>query len=162
MGPLGYQEAIFIFVLALLVFGPKKLPELGKTVGKAMTEFRRASNELKSTWNREMEAIGYETKGEFGIPGRRYFRKGGEDRTHHVHAFARGDINVKKLIAFRDYLRSNHRVAREYELLKKSIALTCGNDIVRYCDGKDAYIKRIEAIAMKEVALRQPDADKDR
>lgn len=57
MGPLGWQETAFIFVLALLIFGPKKLPELGKTIGKAMTEFRRASSELKSTWDREMAAI---------------------------------------------------------------------------------------------------------
>ena len=54
MGPLGWQETLVIFVLALLLFGPKKLPELGKTVGKAITEFRRASSELKSTWEREM------------------------------------------------------------------------------------------------------------
>lgn len=57
MGPLGWQETILIFVLALLLFGPKKLPELGKTVAKAIGEFRRASNELKDTWNREMTAI---------------------------------------------------------------------------------------------------------
>lgn len=57
MGPLGWQEGIFIFVLALLIFGPKKLPELGRTIGKAMTEFRRASSELKSTWDREMSAM---------------------------------------------------------------------------------------------------------
>jgi len=57
MGPLGWQETIFIFIFALLVFGPKKLPELGKTIGKAMTEFRRASSELRSTWDREMAAI---------------------------------------------------------------------------------------------------------
>lgn len=54
MGPLGWQETLVIFILALLVFGPKKLPELGKTIGKALTEFRRASSELKSTWDREM------------------------------------------------------------------------------------------------------------
>jgi TatA/E family protein of Tat protein translocase len=54
MGPLGWQETVFIFVLALLIFGPKKLPELGKTIGKALTEFRRASSELKTTWDREM------------------------------------------------------------------------------------------------------------
>jgi len=54
MGPLGWQETLAIFVLALLLFGPKKLPELGKTIGKAITEFRRASSELKSTWDREM------------------------------------------------------------------------------------------------------------
>jgi TatA/E family protein of Tat protein translocase len=54
MGPLGWQEMMLIFVLALLIFGPKKLPELGKTIGKAMTEFRRASSDFKSTWDREM------------------------------------------------------------------------------------------------------------
>jgi TatA/E family protein of Tat protein translocase len=53
MGSLGWSETVFIFVLALLIFGPKKLPELGKTLGKAITEFRRASTELKNTWERE-------------------------------------------------------------------------------------------------------------
>ena len=62
MGPLGWQETIFIFVLALLIFGPKKLPELGKTIGKAMTEFRRASSELKSTFDREMVSIEQENR----------------------------------------------------------------------------------------------------
>lgn len=57
MGPLGVQETVFIFVLALLIFGPKKLPELGKTIGKAMSEFRRASSELRATFDREMNAI---------------------------------------------------------------------------------------------------------
>jgi TatA/E family protein of Tat protein translocase len=57
MGPLGWQETVFIFILALLIFGPKKLPELGKTVGKALTEFRRASSELKATFDREMSSI---------------------------------------------------------------------------------------------------------
>lgn len=57
MGPLGWQETVFIFVLALLIFGPKKLPELGRTIGKAMTEFRRASSELKATFDREMASI---------------------------------------------------------------------------------------------------------
>jgi sec-independent protein translocase protein TatA len=62
MGPLGWQETVFIFLLALLIFGPKKLPELGKTLGKAMTEFRRASNELKSTFDREMSNLERETQ----------------------------------------------------------------------------------------------------
>ena len=57
MGPLGWQETVFIFILALLLFGPKKLPELGRTLGKAITEFRRASNELKATFDREMKSL---------------------------------------------------------------------------------------------------------
>ena len=57
MGPLGVPEMIFIFVLALLILGPKKLPEVGRTIGKAMAEFRRASNELKGTFEREMNNL---------------------------------------------------------------------------------------------------------
>lgn len=54
MGTLGGQEIVIIFILALLLFGPKKLPELGRTVAKAMKEFRKAQSELKSTFDREM------------------------------------------------------------------------------------------------------------
>jgi sec-independent protein translocase protein TatA len=49
MGPIGVQEMIAIFLIALILFGPKKLPELGRTLGKALSEFRRAKNELKAT-----------------------------------------------------------------------------------------------------------------
>jgi sec-independent protein translocase protein TatA len=62
MGPLGWPETVFIFFLALVLFGPKKLPELGRTVGKALTEFRRASSELKSTFDREMKSLEQETE----------------------------------------------------------------------------------------------------
>jgi len=62
MGTLGWPEMVFIFILALVLFGPKKLPELGRTVGKALTEFRRASNELKSTFDREMKNLELETE----------------------------------------------------------------------------------------------------
>jgi len=61
MGPLGWQETVFIFLLALLIFGPKKLPELGRNIGKALTEFRRASSELRATFDREMSNIEKET-----------------------------------------------------------------------------------------------------
>lgn len=63
MGPLGWQETVFIFVLALLFFGPKKLPELGKQLAKGLAEFRRASNELKATFDREMSNLERETEG---------------------------------------------------------------------------------------------------
>ena len=62
MGPLGVPELIFIFVMALLIFGPKKLPQLGKTFGKSMAEFRRASNDLRNTFQREMDTIEKESK----------------------------------------------------------------------------------------------------
>jgi TatA/E family protein of Tat protein translocase len=55
MGNLGMPELMMILVLALLLFGPKKLPEIGKQVGKALGEFKRASNDLKRTIEDEME-----------------------------------------------------------------------------------------------------------
>jgi len=61
LGTLGTPELVFIFLLALLLFGPKKLPEIGRTVGKALTEFRRASNELKATFDREIKNLEAET-----------------------------------------------------------------------------------------------------
>ena len=54
MGSLGWQEIIVIFIIALIVFGPRKLPELGKTLGKGLAEFKKASNELKQTWEDEV------------------------------------------------------------------------------------------------------------
>ena len=57
MGPVGVPEMIFIFILALLVFGPRKLPELGRTLGKALAEFRRASNELRTVVEDEMREL---------------------------------------------------------------------------------------------------------
>jgi len=61
-GTLGVQEMIIIFVLALVLFGPRKLPELGRTIGKAITEFRRASNDLKASFEREMHTLERESQ----------------------------------------------------------------------------------------------------
>ena len=49
------QEIIVIFILALIIFGPRKLPEIGKTLGKGLSEFKKASNDLKKAWEEEVE-----------------------------------------------------------------------------------------------------------
>lgn len=54
LGPIGMQELIIIFVIALIVFGPRKLPQLGKSLGKSLAEFKRASNELRNTLEDEI------------------------------------------------------------------------------------------------------------
>jgi TatA/E family protein of Tat protein translocase len=53
-GSIGMPELIIIFVIALIIFGPRKLPELGRSLGKSLSEFKRASNELKSTLEEEI------------------------------------------------------------------------------------------------------------
>jgi len=53
-GSIGMPELIIIFVIALIIFGPRKLPELGKSLGRSLSEFRRASNELRSTLDDEI------------------------------------------------------------------------------------------------------------
>ena len=55
LGSIGMPELILIFVVALLVFGPKKLPEIGKSIGKGLAEFKRASDDLKKTIEQEIE-----------------------------------------------------------------------------------------------------------
>jgi GrpB-like predicted nucleotidyltransferase (UPF0157 family) len=84
-----------------------------------------------------------------GIPGRRYFRKGGDARSHQIHAFAAGDANIARHLAFRDYLRAQPGAREEYEALKTRVAAQCNNDIEIYCAGKDRFIKLHEAKALE-------------
>ncbi len=62
MGPIGGQEMVIIFIVALVLFGPKKLPELGRTVGKILTQFRHVSSDLKASFEREMQNLERETE----------------------------------------------------------------------------------------------------
>ncbi len=54
---LGFPEILFLFLLALLLFGPKKLPEIGRQIGRGLAEFKRASNELKGQLENEMRLL---------------------------------------------------------------------------------------------------------
>jgi len=57
MGPIGVQEMMLIFLVALVLFGPKKLPELGRLLGKGLTEYRRAKSELKATFETHLREL---------------------------------------------------------------------------------------------------------
>ena len=101
-------------------------------------------------FNARFEEIGYEAMGEFGLPGRRYFRKGGARRTHQIHAYQYDNVHeITRHLAFRDYLRENAGVRAAYEELKLALAKKFPHDIGAYCDGKDDFIKRAEAEALR-------------
>ena len=96
------------------------------------------------------EALGYEVMGEFGIPGRRYFRKGIERRTHQIHIFEQSDQeNILRHLAVRDYLRTHPEAAGAYAKLKMQLAAQFPFDIEAYCDGKDAFVKELEQKALQ-------------
>ncbi len=97
----------------------------------------------------KMIALRYEPRGEFGIPGRRYFQKGGDNRTHHVHIFQFDSSDVERHLAFRDYLRQHADDAKRYGELKESFAKRFPDDIEAYCDGKNEFIKKLEQRAIE-------------
>ena len=96
-----------------------------------------------------LESLGYEAKGEFGIPARRYFRQDDASgtRTHQIHAFVRSP-QADRHLAFRDYLISHPAIARAYGELKQQLAERFPNDINAYMDGKDSFVKHYEAEAL--------------
>jgi len=98
------------------------------------------------SYNKQMEKLGYVALGEYGIPKRRFFQKGGNKRTHHVHIFEKGSPQIKRHIDFRDYLISHPKVAKEYSLLKEKLAKKYRYDIDKYQEGKEIFIKKIDKI----------------
>jgi GrpB-like predicted nucleotidyltransferase (UPF0157 family) len=98
-------------------------------------------------FNAPMSGIGYVAKGEFGIPGRRFFYKGSDRRSHHLHIFQEGSPEIDRHLRFRDFMISHPREAAEYAQLKRGLASRFRSDIDSYCHGKDAFIKEIDAKA---------------
>jgi GrpB-like predicted nucleotidyltransferase (UPF0157 family) len=93
-----------------------------------------------------MESLGYEAMGEYGIPGRRYFRKSNQagTRTHHVHAFEAGSGEAVRHLAFRDYMIAHPADAQAYSELKRKLAAEHPRNIDGYMDGKDGFIQEMD------------------
>ena len=93
-----------------------------------------------------LDPLGYESKGEFGIVGRRYFRKDSAAgiRTHHLHAFAAGSGEIARHLNFRDYLRAHPAEARKYEALKLSLAERTLGDWNLYTEGKEGFVREMD------------------
>lgn len=91
-----------------------------------------------------MEALGYEPRGENGLPGRRYFQKGGDNRTHHVHVFEVGNPEIERHLVFRDYLREHLEEALRYGELKLELSRTYSTDVASYIEGKHDLVQQLE------------------
>jgi GrpB-like predicted nucleotidyltransferase (UPF0157 family) len=106
--------------------------------------------------NISMELLGYEVMGEFGISGRRFFRKDNQEgiRTHHVHTFTIGSDQVKRHLAFRDYMVVHPEDAQSYSELKRRLAREYLTNIDGYMDGKDGFIREIDKKAAQWQALQ--------
>jgi GrpB-like predicted nucleotidyltransferase (UPF0157 family) len=100
--------------------------------------------EQVTAFNPAMIRLGYEPRGEYGIPGRRYFIKGGDEhRSHHVHTFQQDHLEVARHLDFRDYLTAHPAEAQQYAALKAGLARQFPHNIEGYMAGKDAFIKKI-------------------
>lgn len=135
-------------LLTIHHIGSTSVPGLSaKPIIDILVEVRQI--EAIDSFNPAFIHLGYEPRGEFGIPGRRFFRKGGDEhRSHHVHIFQTVDPNIIEHLAFCAFLRCHPEDATAYGNLKKSLALQYPNDIEQYMDGKDSLIKEIRARAL--------------
>lgn len=95
-------------------------------------------------YNEQMEALGYEAKGEHGIVDRRFFQKGGNQRTHHVHVFQTGNPEIDRHLAFCDYLRAHPEEAEQYSDLKEQLAETYRHTPDDYTNAKTKFIRAID------------------
>ncbi|QQK75231.1 GrpB family protein [Salicibibacter cibarius] len=99
-------------------------------------------------YNSAMIDIGYEPKGEHGIQGRRFFQKGGEERTHHVHVYESGSSNIERHLAFRDYLRTHPEVLKKYADVKEDLSKRFLYDVASYTREKEQLVLEIESKAL--------------
>ena len=95
-------------------------------------------------YNYKMKELGYEAMGEYGIPKRRFFRKGGNNRTHHIHIFQVGNEEIERHINFKEYLIAHPDKAREYSKLKEKLVNKYTYDVENYTNSKSDFIKEID------------------
>lgn len=99
--------------------------------------------------NEQLKKLGYTPRGEFGIPGRRYFPKGEDNRTHHIHAFQYDNIyDISRHVLVRDFLRTHPTIRQDYANIKIDGAKKYPESIDDYGDYKDAFVKKLEKDAL--------------
>jgi GrpB-like predicted nucleotidyltransferase (UPF0157 family) len=105
--------------------------------------------ESVDNYNEQMSALGYLALGEHGIFGRRFFRKGEVERTHHVHVFETGSKHITRHLAFKEYMIAHPEEAKAYSELKQKLSKQFPTDIKSYMEGKAPFIKETERKAVQ-------------
>lgn len=98
-------------------------------------------------YNDKMASLSYDVAGDWGIPGRRLFRKGGENRTHHIHFYQIDNPQIERHLIFRDYLRSHPEEAAKYSSFKEELAQRFENTS-GYSSAKKAFVSEMEQRAL--------------
>jgi GrpB-like predicted nucleotidyltransferase (UPF0157 family) len=104
---------------------------------------------IVNSFNEKMIQHEYNPKGENGITGRRYFEKGGDNRTHHVHIYQDGRDEIKRHLVFRDYLRTHPEAAKQYGELKEELAQKFPYNTQSYSSGKEQFVRETEEKALE-------------
>jgi len=122
-----------------------------KTIGyaKPIIDILMVVHDISSVdyLNPSMLELGYEAKGENGIPGRRFFQKGGDYRTHHVHVFQEGDKQISFHLDFKMYLLKHPDQAARYKQKKLELAIKFPNEHHRYQEGKQDLVSELADLA---------------
>ncbi|MCG7342562.1 GrpB family protein [Sporosarcina sp. ACRSL] len=99
------------------------------------------------TFNEKMRLFGYDVAGEWGIQGRRLFRKGGENRTHHIHVYQHDNLQIHRHLVLRDYLRNRPEEVERYTNFKEELAQRY-DDTAFYSKAKKPFVMELEKRAL--------------
>lgn len=99
-------------------------------------------------FHNQMKSLGYDVAGEWGIAGRRLFRKGGENRTHHIHFYQWDNPEIERHLIFRDYLRAHPEEVDKYSYFKEKLAQRY-NTTNEYSPAKKQFVREMEQSALR-------------
>jgi GrpB-like predicted nucleotidyltransferase (UPF0157 family) len=135
------RQALGDLVIEIYHMGSTSIPEMkAKPIIDIMVEVRDI--EKIDLFNDQLAVLGYEAMGEFGVSGRRFFRRNqGSVRTHHVHIFQSGHPEIERLLNFRDYLITHPEDAAAYGTLKEELAERFRLDRASYTEAKTDFIQ---------------------
>lgn len=127
-------------------FGSTSIPGMK---AKPVIDMMCIVNEIEKidSYNEQMNSMQYDVAGEWGIEGRRLFRKGGENRTHHIHFYQSDNPQIKRHIVFRDYLLANPEEASRYSQFKEALANKY-ESTSDYSPAKKAFVSAMEKKAL--------------